>query len=191
MPVKISDPADWVDRYGDALLRYACARVADRPLAEDLVQDTFLAAFRHRAQFDGKSSFGTWLVAILRRKIIDHYRKAGRSPDLDAETLAAVEDPFTSKGKWTFSSKKWRTGPADLAENAEFWRVLADCISTMPSHLAQSFQLRELGKVSVDDVVRLTGITAKHLAVRLHRSRLLLRECLEMKWFRGERGGDT
>jgi RNA polymerase sigma-70 factor, ECF subfamily len=189
MPAKLSDPADWVDRYGDALLRYAGGRVASRELAEDLVQETFLAAFSHRSQFDGKSAFGTWLVAILRRKIVDHHRKSGRSPDLAAESLAAVEDPFTAKGKWTISPTKWRMCPKVIAENAEFWNVFQDCMSGLPMHLAQAFQMRELGMASVDDASRLTGITPKNLAVRLHRARLLLRQCLEKRWFRGERGG--
>lgn len=189
MPTTLSDPADWVDRYGDALLRYAGGRVASRELAEDLVQETFLAAFRHRSQFDGKSAFGTWLVAILRRKIVDHHRKLGRSPDLDAESLAAVDDPFTAKGKWTTSSTTWRTTPKELAENAEFWNVFQGCLSGLPMHLAQAFQMRELGMTSVDDASRLIGVTPKNLAVRLHRARLLLRHCLEKKWFRSERGG--
>jgi RNA polymerase sigma-70 factor (TIGR02943 family) len=189
MPAMLSDPADWVDRYGDALLRFAGGRVASRELAEDLVQETFLAAFRHRSQFDGKSAFGTWLVAILRRKIVDHHRKSGRSPDLDAESLAAVGDPFTAKGKWTSSSTKWQTTPKDLAENAEFWNVFHGCMSGLPMHLAQAFQMRELGMVTVDDASKQTGITPKNLAVRLHRARLLLRQCLEKKWFQSERGG--
>jgi len=185
----VNDPADWVDRYGDALLRYAGGRVPSREIAEDLVQETFLAAFRHRSQFDGKSAFGTWLVAILRRKIVDHHRASGRSPDLDAESLATVEDPFTAKGRWTSSSTKWRTTPTDLAENAEFWNVFQGCLSGLPSHLAQAFQTREVGTVSVDEASRLIGITPKNLAVRLHRARLLLRQCLDNKWFGNDRGG--
>jgi RNA polymerase sigma-70 factor (ECF subfamily) len=189
MPARLSDPAEWVDRYGDTLMRFASGRVASRELAEDLVQETFLAAFRHRSQFDGKSAFGTWLVAILRRKIVDHHRKLGRSPDLDAEPLANMDDPFTPKGKWTTSTSKWRASPKDVAENAEFWSVFRGCMSGMPLHLAQAFQIRELNCTSVDDASQLIGVTPKNLAVRLHRARLLLRQCLEKKWFRSDRGG--
>ncbi|WP_442484802.1 sigma-70 family RNA polymerase sigma factor [Aeoliella sp. SH292] len=190
-PVELSDPADWVDRYGDALLRFAGGRVASRELAEDLVQETFLAAFRHRSQFDGKSTFGTWLVAILRRKIADHHRKSGRSPDLDAESLAAAHDPFTAKGKWTSSCTKWRTTPKDLAENAEFWIVFQGCLSGLPMHLAQAFQMRELALETVEVASKKIGVTPKNLAVRLHRARLLLRQCLESKWFHHEPGGTS
>lgn len=189
MPAELSDPAEWVDRYGDPLLRFACGRVASHELAEDLVQETFLAAFRHRSQFDGKSAFGTWLVAILRRKIADHHRKSGRSADLDADSHAGVEGAFTARGKWTSSSTNWRATPRELAENAEFWTVFHGCMSDLPMHLAQAFQMREVAMASVDDASRMTGVTPKNLAVRLHRARLLLRQCLEKKWFRSERGG--
>jgi len=189
MSAKFSDPADWVDQYGDVLLRYAAGRVATRELAEDLVQETLLAAFQHRAQFDGQSTFGTWLVAILRRKIVDHHRRTGRSPDLAAEPLTAVEDWFTAQGRWAVASTKWRASPKDLAENAEFWQVIHGCLSGLPRHLAQAFQLRELRAVSVDEASRLSGVSTANLAVRLHRARLLLRQCLEKKWFCSEPGG--
>lgn len=187
MAARLSDPAEWVDRYGDALLQYAAGRVASREVAEDLVQETFLSAFRHRSQFDGKSAFGTWLIAILRRKIVDHHRKTGRSPDLDAEPLA--DAPFTAKGRWTSSSAKWQAGPKEVAENAEFWQVFHGCLEELPLHLSQAFQMREIGLVPVEEASRMTGITPQHLAVRLHRSRLLLRQCLDKKWFCSERGG--
>lgn len=183
------DPAEWVGRYGDGLFRYASGRVVNRELAEDLVQETLLAAFRHRAQFNGESTFGTWLIAILRRKIVDYYRKRGRSPDLDAESLGPTGDPFLANGKWSTSSKKWRATPNDLAEDAEFWSIFHECMSSLPSHLAQAFQLRELGMSSVEDACATVGVTRRNFAVRLHRSRLLLKQCLEKNWFRSERGG--
>jgi RNA polymerase sigma-70 factor (ECF subfamily) len=191
MPIEVSDAADWVDRYGDHLLRFALSRVTKRDLAEDLVQDTFLAAFRHRSQFDGRSALGTWLVAILRRKIIDHHRKSGRAPEVEADSLMGVERCFTANGKWTSSSTKWRTTPKELAENAEFWTVFQSCMSGLPIHLTQAFQMRELTMETVVDASKRAGITPKNLAVRLHRARLLLRQCLEEKWFHDEPGGAT
>ncbi len=189
MPTELSDPADWVDRYGDALLRFAGGRVANHELAEDLVQETFLTAFRHRSKFDGKSSFGTWLVAILRRKIADHHRKSARSTDLDAQSHAGVESAFTNKGKWTTSSTNWKSTPRDLAENAEFWTVFHGCLSGLPTPLAQAFQMREIARATVDDASKKTGVTPQNLAVRLHRARLLLRQCLQKNWFSSESGG--
>jgi RNA polymerase sigma-70 factor (ECF subfamily) len=181
---RIGDPASWVDRYGDALLRFACSRVADTEVAEDLVQETFLAAFRHREKFAGDSSLGTWLVAILRRKIADHYRAAGRTPEsLDDASLEGME-PFSKRGKWLHKYSRWHATPAQLAETHEFWQVFWSCLEGLPSHLAQAFQLRELVCATADEASLQIGITSKNLGVRLHRARLLLRQCLDRKWFR-------
>jgi RNA polymerase sigma-70 factor (ECF subfamily) len=190
-PAPPCDPQEWVDRYGDALLRYAAGRVATRDEAEDLVQETFLAAYRHRAKFDGQASFGTWLVAILRRKVADHHRKKGRAIERGAETLDAAEGPFTAGGSWAKKPSGWRAGPRELAENAEFWRVFEGCLRSLPLNLAQAFQLREVGSMSVEEACRATGVTPQNLAVRLHRARLLLRECLETKWFRGPKSSPS
>jgi RNA polymerase sigma-70 factor (ECF subfamily) len=122
--------------------------------------------------------FGTWLVAILRRKIADHYRKCERSPDLDAQPLGE-HGPFTAQGKWSTSSTNWRMTPKDAAESAEFWAVFQRCLAGLPGHMAQAFRLRELNQASVDEATQLVGVTSQNLAVRLHRARLLLRECLE------------
>ncbi|MDZ4655952.1 MAG: sigma-70 family RNA polymerase sigma factor [Bythopirellula sp.] len=180
---QIGNPAEWVDRYGDLLLRFACSRVSDAELAEDLVQETFLAAFRHRQKFAGDSSFSTWLVAILRRKIADHYRAAGKSPEYLDSSLIDQQEQFNPKGKWLTALAGWRATPAQLAENAEFWLVFQGCFGGLPVHLAQAFQLREVAHASAEDVSRQIGITPKNLAVRLHRARLLLRQCLDTKWF--------
>src|SRR5262249_42978535 len=69
------DAADWLTAHGDALYRFARLRVGARGPAEDLVQDTFLAAIAARGRFRGRSSTRTWLLGILRRKIADHYRR--------------------------------------------------------------------------------------------------------------------
>ncbi len=180
---QLEDPADWVDRYGDLLLRYACSRVSDVEHAEDLVQETLLAAFRHRKQFEGKAAFGTWLVAILRRKIVDHYRAAGQAPEFLDHAHLGSEDTFDNKGKWSSAITGWRSSPAQMAENAEFWLVFQGCFGGLPAHLAQAFQLREIAHTSVHEVSRKIGITPQNLAVRLHRARLLLRQCLDNKWF--------
>lgn len=181
---KLGDPASWVDRYGDALLRFAASRVATTELAEDLVQETFLAAFRQREKFAGDSSFGTWLVAILRRKIADHYRAARREPgSLDDAALASGE-LFSKKGTWVNKYHRWHASPAQLVENQEFWQVFKSCLQGLPVHLAQAFQLRELACATADEASQQIGITPKNLSVRLHRARLLLRQCLDLKWFR-------
>jgi RNA polymerase sigma-70 factor, ECF subfamily len=182
----LGDPALWVDRYGDALLQYAVTRVGDRETAEDLVQETFLSAFKARRDFDHRAAFSTWLIAILRRKIIDHYRKDARTLVTTDAELDEVAPMFDRTGHWTVPPANWRSTPASQAENSEFWQVVRRCLADLPRHLAQAFELRELGLATVQEASEIAGITPRNLSVRLHRSRLLLRSCLEQKWFAAE-----
>jgi RNA polymerase sigma-70 factor (TIGR02943 family) len=183
---ELDDPAQWVDRYGDTLLQFAVTRVGDRETAEDLVQETFLSAFKARRDFDGRAAFSTWLIAILRRKIIDHYRKDARTPAVVDAELDEVAPLFDRTGHWTVPPAKWGSASVDHAENSEFWEVVRRCLAGLPRHLAQAFELRELGLATVQEASEIAGITPRNLSVRLHRSRLLLRSCLEQKWFAAE-----
>jgi len=178
------DPTKWVDQYGDALLGYAAARVGPREVAEDLVQETLLAAWKARQSYDGRSSMKTWLIAILRRKIADHYRQSGRAPmSTERSAQEAGADLFDTRGKWLHSPAKWSRPPDQIAEDAEFRSVLTKCITLLPVHLAQAFHDREIALASTEKICAVAGISPKNLAVRLHRARLLLRQCLERDWF--------
>ena len=69
-------PDTWVDLYADYLFNYAVTRVSDSEIAKDLVQDTFIAGLKSAKNFKGEAAERTWLIAILKRKVIDHYRKS-------------------------------------------------------------------------------------------------------------------
>jgi RNA polymerase sigma-70 factor (TIGR02943 family) len=181
---QLGDPARWVDRYGDALLRYALGRVGQREVAEDLVQETFLAAWKARESFDQRSTFGTWLYGILRRKIADYYRQTGRQPVSNSGAQAEGESFFSPRAKWLEALAPWKESPEELLQRSEFWTIFAGCLAQLPTHLAEAFQLRELRQGSVDEICATTGVTPKNLSVRLHRARLSLRHCLDQKWFR-------
>ena len=75
LPAAKPDPLRWVDEHGDCLYRYALVRVRTPEVAEDLVQETLLVAVRSQDKFAGRSSQRSWLVGILKNKIVDHYRK--------------------------------------------------------------------------------------------------------------------
>jgi RNA polymerase sigma factor (sigma-70 family) len=92
----------WVDRYGDALFHFARARVKDSSIAEDLVQDTFLAAVQSKERYEGKSSEKTWLFSILKHKIIDHYRKKKNIVNVQdfIEDPDRVEAFFNARDCW-------------------------------------------------------------------------------------------
>jgi RNA polymerase sigma-70 factor (ECF subfamily) len=182
---ELDDPSGWVDRYGDELFRFAMGRVGCRDTAEDLVQEAFLAAWQGRGTFDRRASLGTWLVGILRRKIADHYRVAGREQRF-TEWAAGEENRslFDKRGKWSESISRWKESPEQLIQKSEFWEVMSHCLASLPAHLADAFRLRELHHRSMEDTCSLTGLTPQNLSVRLHRARLLLRSCLSQKWFR-------
>jgi RNA polymerase sigma-70 factor (ECF subfamily) len=176
----LPDPEEWVERYADALYRYALRRLRHSHEAEEAVQDTLLTAFKARKQFQGKSLPLTWLIGILRRKILDRLRAAARqAADTDPADLDAL---FTDAGHWRKAPKKWGD-PAAFAERAEFWRVVRGCLARLPARMGEAFTLRTIEEYRADDVCRELAISPANLWVLLHRARLFLVRCLETHWF--------
>lgn len=92
------DPKTWVYQYGDYLYRFALARIKNQAVAEDLVQETFLAALHGRKSFKGHSAVETWLSAILKHKIVDYLRKKSREQTInDTDTITETVDGFFHK----------------------------------------------------------------------------------------------
>jgi RNA polymerase sigma-70 factor (TIGR02943 family) len=183
-----SDPADWVDRHGDALYRYAILRLRDAELAEDIVQECLVAALDAHVHFTGRSSERTWLIGILKRKIIDHVRRSTREHAAESEPGEQIEQStFNAKGLWAISPGRWGGDPGADAENEEFWAVFRSCLENLSPRLAEAFLLREMDQMASEEVCQVLGLTATNLWARLHRARLGLRRCLEAHWFTGRR----
>ncbi len=180
----IDNPESWVDSYGDFLYRFALSRVKDPSVAEDLVQETFLAALRARENFKGQSAGRTWLIAILKHKIVDYIRKKIREPSSDKiETLTDTLDPdFDERGHWQTLPGKWTVNPGKLYEQKEFIDVLYHCLAELPERLAEAFIKREMDGLSTEEICKELGITATNSWVMLYRARMSLRRCLENKW---------
>ncbi len=175
----------WADKHLDALYGYALQRVRQSQTAEDLVQETFLAAVQNYRKFKGQSSELTWLIGILRHKIADHYRRqaADPRPKENAEEDEKVAGRFNDRGGWAPKPASWQGDPAQLAEKEEFWDTLTNCLSALPEPLAHAFIMREMEEQDPDDVCETLKISNSNLWVRLHRARLRLRDCLESNWF--------
>jgi RNA polymerase sigma-70 factor (ECF subfamily) len=113
------DPAAWVDRHGDSLYRYAVSRLRDQDSAEEVVQETFMAALRARDQFSGTGSEGAWLLGICKRKVIDHIRRRNRPDAASGGDLGS--DPsevlFDAKGNWKLDPRASRGRPEESLEN--------------------------------------------------------------------------
>ena len=180
-----TDPATWLDRYGDVLFRQAVLRVRRRDVAEDLVQETLLAALGARGRFSGQSTELTWMVGILKRKVVDHFRTASRRPVEESD--ASVGDSFRADGRWSTPLRKWPTDPQTTLEDREFWLVFERCRSKLPDGVAEAFVLREVDDLDRAEICEALGISASNLSVRLHRARQLLRRCLEHHWFSSDK----
>jgi RNA polymerase sigma-70 factor (ECF subfamily) len=178
----LPEPAEWVERYGDALYRYALARLRRPHEAEEAVQETLLAALKARGQFRGESHPRTWLIGILHRKILDQMRAAARAAPADEDDLNAWFDRW---GHWRRSPRPW-ADPAAAAERADFWRVVRHCLAALPARMAEAFALRTLDDCPPAEVCRDLEISAGNLWVLLHRARLRLVRCLEVHWFDNE-----
>ncbi len=173
----------WLEEHGDALFRYARLRVSRRELAEDLVQDTFVAALQSLDRYQGGSSVRTWLIAILRHKIIDHQRKVASGRAEPAGILEGSSgDFFADDDHWKRPPASWKT-PDAIVEDSEFREVLDGCLDRMPRAIAAVFLLREMEGLETEELRRRLEISEGNLRVRLHRARLLLRECLQNRWF--------
>ncbi len=186
------NPEEWVDEYGDALYRFALSRQVDPVTAQDLVQETFLAALKSQEHFSGKSSPQTWLIGILRNKMLERFRKESRlqsSEDME-QTMAVVEDElFDASGRWRTGPQAWETDPHVVLERKEFRDVLATCIGHLPGPMRNVFVLREMEELEAETICKQLEITATNLWVILYRARLRLRNCLNMNWF--EKEGDA
>ncbi len=177
-------PEEWVDLYGNYMYRYALARLSDPETAQDLVQEALVAAIHAFKRFEGKSSIKTWLIAILKRKIVDHFRRARNNQQLDdiEEAASSAEQAFDDSGHWLSRPGAWTVNPDEAFEQQEFIDILYRCISRLPDRLAEIFMLREFEELSTDQICRQLDISESNSWVMLYRARLQLRNCLEVNW---------
>ena len=190
-----SDPERWVEEYGDYLFKYAIVRLRDATKAEDMVQETFLAALKGRHKFEGRSAEKSWLAGILKHKVLDHYRKASRETSFtdlefyqDEESDRFIPDGLF-QGGWRHDAGRelgpmeWSSDPGASLDSQAFWQTFHDCSSKMPKNVAAVFTMREVEGVESKEICRTLNISENNLWVMLHRARMALRRCLETNWF--------
>lgn len=185
-PDRKLEASRWLDEYGTVLYRFALRRVGTPEVAEDLVQETFVAALRSADRFEGRSQVGTWLTSILRNKITDHMRKLGRERKHAEHDRAAQEPAIFNNGKWLIGLRAWNTDAMSSAETQEFWVMLETCLEKLPEKLKAAFRMRDVEQLEMNDICSALDITSTNLSVRLHRARLLLRDCIDRNWFATE-----
>jgi RNA polymerase sigma-70 factor (ECF subfamily) len=189
------DPGVWVDEHGDYLFRYAIVRLRDEALAEDAVQETLLSAIQAIKSYGGKSTERTWLVGILKHKIIDHFRKHSREVPLEpSDTDLSEFDPLFErddefKNHWNdyLSPRIWRRSPDEALQENEFFGVLQNCMGKLPERVASVFALREMNGLDTDEICEILSLSSSNFWVMMHRARMALRRCIEINWFMKDR----
>ena len=183
--VPVTPPEKWVDQYGDYLYGFAMSRLRNAELAQDCVQDTFLAGIKALDRFDGSRDIKFWLRGIMRNKIVDQIRKSVREHkvDIDSEDETLLESFwFKYSGIATTNPDPWQFNPRKYYDNTEFWAVFEDCIETVKNPAREAFILRVLEDQSTEEVCKVMDVTPNYLWVLLHRAREQLKVALEAKW---------
>ena len=182
-----SDFATRVQALRPELLRYARHQLRQDAWAEDAVSETVLAALERPQAFQGGSQLKTWLVGILKHKVIDQIRRHRRefalpSRDDADESQDLDELLFHPDGHWREMPADWgQPGPA--LQQRQFLTVLDACIERLPGQQGRIFLMREWLELETEEICKETGVSATNLFVLLHRARLRLRECLQIHWF--------
>jgi RNA polymerase sigma-70 factor (ECF subfamily) len=168
------------------LLAIARLQLRNDAWAEDAVSETLVAALEGARGFAAQSQLKTWVVGILKHKIIDHFRRSRREVSVDAEVEAAevetFDELFAADGHRANMPLEW-DDPGKSAERTQFFDVLQACIDGLPTSLARIFMMREWLEYETAEICKELGITPTNCFVMLYRARMRLRECLEMNWF--------
>ena len=179
-----SNVHNWLNEHGDYLYRFALVRLRDPHQAEDVVQETFLAAIKSPS-FAEQSAPRTWLTGILKHKIIDVMRKNVRevavSDLVNEDEEASTDDFFDAAGHWADKPLKWDM-PENALEQQQFLGILQMCMDKLPSKLAALFLMRDVHDTDNDEICKELNITTTNAWVMLYRARLGLRKCLEINW---------
>lgn len=184
-----ADIETWVHEYADALFDWAFYKTSRREVAEDLVQDTFIAALQHGDQFRGDSSPKSWLMKILNNKIIDYYRKtASQATVLSSGTgdkaFDATELFFDENGNWISKTIVSWKDDAHLLDDEEFNRILAGCLENLPENWRQAVTFKYLFEKPAPEICQELNLSMSNYWQVIHRAKLLLKKCLDVRYFK-------
>jgi RNA polymerase sigma-70 factor (ECF subfamily) len=172
----------------ESLLRFATLQLRNREVAEDVVQDTILAALAASDRFDHRASVKTWVFSILKNKIVDVFRDRWNKNRVQLSEAAGDETDFDvlfkENGGWQRDEMPSSWGDPERAfSDKQFWEVFEGCTAKMPEATMRVFFMRELLGLGTDEICKELGITTSNCWVILHRARMSLRLCLQQRWF--------
>lgn len=177
------DPNNWIDLYSDYLFNYTITRVNDRELTKDLVQETFYAGLKSMKNFKGESTERTWLISILKRKIIDYYRRKNSKKGQAEVRMTYVDNEM--EGDWLEEQIEdfKNQNIEEKLENIELGDAIYDCIDNLSPRHSRIFKMKTILDYETEAICNEFGITASNLWVIIHRARTALIECLETKGY--------
>ena len=169
------------------LMKFARLQLRNDTWAEDAVSETVLAALAKPQAFGNRSQLKTWLVGILKHKVIDtlrhHSREMSTSPLSDDDSSDPLDFiAFKADGHFQEAPAEWGN-PEHEISSRQFFEVLEACATQLPAMQGRLFLMREWLELSSDEICKELQLTPTNLYVQLHRARLRLRECLELNWF--------
>lgn len=185
------DLAKELESHRGYLTRFAFFLLRDTALAEDAVQDTFIAALAHHDDFEGRSQLRAWLSGILKHKVVDLVRSRRRGPPIVSTTVSDEDDPgdsgFSESGQWVDAPAVWGL-PDDALESNQFWQTYLKCCQFIPERHALVFSMREVMDLSTEEICQNLDLTVSNAHVIFFRARLRLRACMTKHWFGGQHG---
>jgi RNA polymerase sigma-70 factor (ECF subfamily) len=175
-----------IEQHRPYLIRIARLQLRNEAVAEDVVQDTLIAALEGAARFEGKSAVRTWLVGILKHKIIDQIRRGTREVALVVEVADGADGDFDAEfdasGHFIDHPHDWGD-PERTLEQKRFYEVLEACLDGLSPNLGRIFLMREFLGLETAEICKDLKISSTNCWVMLYRARMGLRACLEKRWF--------
>ena len=176
------------------MLRFARMQLRSDAAAEDMVQETMMAALEGATRFEGAAAARTWGFAILKNRIVDEFRRRARRPSAESVQLPEDEEDargefdalFDQRGHWREAPPAWAE-PERSLEQQQFWTVFRLCMDGLPEKPGRVFMMREFLDLTTEEICKELAISSSNCWVLLHRARLGLRECLSQRWFGEQR----
>ncbi len=175
-----------LDAMRPQLVRFAFIQLRNHARAEDAVQDALIAVLEKPAAFAGQSSLRTYVTGILKFKIIDCLRLGARERQIECSEDQSEDDAidalFLADGHVRDIPRAWGN-PDQTLEQKDFFRTLEICLEKLPPKAARIFMMREWLELETEEICKELAITSSNAGVLLYRSRMRLRECLDLNWF--------
>jgi RNA polymerase sigma-70 factor (ECF subfamily) len=168
------------------LFRFALWQLRNPTWADDVVSETMVAALEAKESFRGGAQSRTWLVGILKNKIIDHLRRSRREVaqqfGADGDEQVLDESVFDDAGRYREPLADWGD-PEAVFGRAQFFAVLEACMTRLPQSQGRVFMMREWLELSTEEICQELQVTPSNVWMLLHRARLRLQECVNINWF--------